>query len=648
MKPIWQPTPDAIQSANMTAFIKAVNSQHDLNLSSYEELHHWSIHNLRDFYRLLWDFCGVQASHKGKQEIHITPDLFKSIFFEDATLNYAENLLKDRPADMPAVIFWGEDKVKTTLTYSELYQHVAQLAAYLASIGVGKGDRVAGYVPNTHEALIAMLATTSLGAVWSSCSPDFGVNGVVDRFGQITPKVLFMAEGYYYNNKYFDCSLKIEEFTKELPSLEKIIVFSYTQEISNIPDHPKVTLWNQALETFHSTKTINFVQVPFNHPLFIMYSSGTTGVPKCIVHGVGGTLLQHLKDHQLHSDLKPGDKLFYYTTCGWMMWNWQVSGLASLATLCLYEGAPQGSILWEYAEQEQITHFGTSAKYIDYLQKSEIHPRSSHDLSNLRMIASTGSPLAPESFDFVYQHISPNVHLASISGGTDIISCFALGNPIGPVWRGELQVAGLGMDVRVFNEQGQSIKGEKGELVCTTPFPSMPIYFWNDEGDRKYRSAYFEKFPCVWCHGDYVEHTEHNGFIIYGRSDTVLNPGGVRIGTAEIYRQVEQIPEVLESLVVGQDWQGDVRVILFLRLKEGFTLTPELTDKIKLQIRTQTTPRHVPTKMIQVPDIPRTKSGKIVEIAVRDMIHGVAVLNTSALANPEALGYFRDMEELRG
>lgn len=646
-RPIWTPSAHLIENANLTRFITAVNEQYGLNLSSYDELHEWTLLNLQDFYRVLWDFCELSSSYKGKQEILLTRDLFKSAFFEDAKLNYAENLLSDRPLEVPAIIFWGEDKVKRTLTYGEIYQQVAQLAAYLKSLGVEKGDRIAGYVPNTPEAVIAMLATTSLGAIWSSCSPDFGVSGVVDRFGQIAPKVLFMAEGYFYNGKHFDCLHKIKDILKELPSLNKIIVFSYTQDVPSLPENPKMVKWDDTLNSFQDVETIEFTQVSFNDPLFIMYSSGTTGVPKCIVHGVGGTLLQHLKEHQLHCDIKPGDRVFYFTTCGWMMWNWQISAMASKATLCLFDGSPTNAILWDYAEKEQITHFGTSAKYIDYLQKSDIHPKDNYDLSHLRMIASTGSPLVSESFDFVYQHIASDIHLASISGGTDIISCFALGNPIGPLWRGELQAPGLGMDVAVFDEAGHPIKGQKGELVCKNPFPSMPIYFWGDEGDRKYHAAYFEKFPGVWCHGDYVEHTVHGGFVIYGRSDTVLNPGGVRIGTAEIYRQVEQIPEVLESLVVGQDWNGDVRVILFLILKQGFSLTPELADKIKQHIRSQTTPRHVPAKMIQVADIPRTKSGKIVELAVREIIHGSPVLNTAALANPEALKLYERLEELQ-
>ena len=645
--PIWTPSPSSIEAANIMRFIKVANHQYSLNLSSYDELHQWSIHNLEDFYRLLWDFCGLLSSHKGTHKILISPDLFNSKFFEDAQLNYAENLLRDRPQDMAALIFWGENNAKRTLTYGEVYQQVAQLSAYLKSIGVQKGDRIAGYLPNTPEAVVAMLAATSLGAVWSSCSPDFGLGGLLDRFGQISPKVLFMAEGYVYNGKYFNGLDKINELFNHLPSLEKIIVFPYINQEFSLPHTPHVISWDEALQPFHNVKTINFVQVPFNHPLFIMYSSGTTGSPKCIVHGVGGTLLQHLKEHQLNCDIKPGDKLFYFTTCGWMMWNWQVSALASKATLCLFDGSPAGSILWEYAEKEKITHFGTSAKYIDFMKKSALHPREHHNLSNLKVITSTGSPLGPESFDFVYQHIAPEVHLASISGGTDILSCFALGNPIGPLWRGELQVPGLGMDIHVFDDKGHSVKGHKGELVCKSPFPSMPIYFWNDEDNKKYYEAYFEKFPGVWCHGDYVEKTVHGGFIIYGRSDTVLNPGGVRIGTAEIYRQVEQIPEVLESLVVGQEWKGDIRIILFVILKEGSILNSELENKIKQYVRTQTSPRHVPAKIIQITDIPRTKSGKIMEIAVRDKIHNRPIVNSSTLANPEALKLYEHLEALQ-
>ncbi len=645
--PLWTPSSNQIQEANLTSFMHKVNARHKLALSSFKALHEWSIHHIQDFWQAVWDYCGLITSHTGERTVYFPHDIFKPEFFIDAKLNFAENLLRSRPLETPTLIFWGEDKVKRTLTFREVYQEVARLSASLKSLGVQKGDRIAGYVPNTPEAVIAMLATTSLGAIWSSCSPDFGMNGLLDRFSQITPKILFMADGYYYNGKRFDCLEKIEELYKNLPTLEKIIVFPFGDQLLSLPSHPLLTSWKEALAPFQPITEIEFVQVPFNHPVYIMYSSGTTDIPKCIVHGGGGTLLQHLKEHQLHCDIKPGDRVFYFTTCGWMMWNWQVSALASGATLLLYDGSPAGPILWQYAESERMTHFGTAAKYIDSLQKAGIHPKNTYNLSNLRMITSTGSPLAPESFDFVYEHISSHICLASISGGTDIISCFALGNPTGPVWRGELQAPGLGMNVQVFDQEGNPVVEKKGELVCTSPFPSMPVFFWRDERDLKYHASYFEKFSNVWCHGDYAEHTIHGGFIIYGRSDTVLNPGGIRIGTAEIYRQVEQIPEVLESLAVGQDWQGDIRIILFVKLREGLNLTPSLIKAITQKIRLNTSPRHVPTKIIQVLDIPRTKNGKIMELAVRETIHGRPVKNISALANPEALKLYEKLEELK-
>jgi acetoacetyl-CoA synthetase len=519
----------------------------------------------------------------------------------------------------------------------------------LRAKGVVAGDRVGGYLPNMPEAVIAMLATASIGAIWSSCSPDFGVQGVLDRFGQIEPKVLFSADGYYYNGQTHDSLTKLKDIVHQLPSLEQVVVVSY---VSSEPEVSGITRASVLADIVrpHVPGEIDFAQLPFNHPLYIMYSSGTTGVPKCIVHGAGGTLIQHLKEHLLHVDLKRDDRFFYFTTCGWMMWNWLVSGLASGATLMLYDGSPfhpDGNVLFDYAAAESIAVFGTSAKYIDAVNKAGLVPAETHDLTCMRTILSTGSPLVPESFDFVYEKVKRDVCLSSISGGTDIISCFALGNPILPVWRGELQCRGLAMRVEVYDDDGKPITGRKGELVCTTPFPSMPVGFWNDPDGAKYRAAYFERFPGVWCHGDYVELTEHDGMIIYGRSDAVLNPGGVRIGTAEIYRQVEQLPEVVESLVIGQQWQGDVRVVLFVRLRDGLILDEGLATRIKQQIRRNATPRHVPAKIIQVGDIPRTRSGKIVELAVRNVVHGEPVRNREALANPEALELFKNLPELR-
>ncbi len=639
-QPLWTPTARQIETATLTAFLKK------MKLQSYKELHQWSVTHIEDFWREVWDFCNVISSQEGKRILKLPQGIFKPRFFEDAHLNYAENLLRPRASDQEALVFWGEDKVKRKLSYGDLYAQVAALAAALKSMGVQQGDHVAGYVPNTPEAIIAMLAATSLGALWSSCSPDFGVNGVLDRFSQTKPKVLFMADGYFYKGKWFDCLEKIPALFKGLPTLKQVIVFSYENKPLSFPSQENVKTWDEALKPFQQIKKIDFVQVPFNHPLFILYTSGTTGVPKCIVHRTGGVLLQHLKEHQLHSDIKPEDRVFYFTSCGWMMWNWLISSLASGATLMLYDGCPEGEILWQFAEAEKITHFGTSAKYIDNLQKTARRPKDSYDLSALRMILSTGSPLAPEEFDYVYEAIKTDLCLASISGGADIVSCFALGCPILPVWRGELQVPGLGMNVQVFDETGKAVVGQKGELVCTTPFPTMPLYFWGDEGDQKYHATYFETYPNTWCHGDYAEVTFQGGFVIYGRSDAVLNPGGVRIGTAEIYRQVEKIPEVLESLAVGQEWQGDVRVILFVVLREGTALTDAFKNQIKQQIRQNASPRHVPAKIIAINDIPRTLSGKMVELAVRETIHGREVKNLTSLANPEALEPFKSLKEL--
>jgi acetoacetyl-CoA synthetase len=636
MKPLWTPSPERAAATELARFMKLAGK------SSYEELHRWSIERAAEFWELVWRFGEVRGE-MGDRRVIDAERMPGARFFPEGRLNYAENLLRERDATA-AITFWGEDRVKRRLSKRQLYDLVSRIAQALADAGVKKGDRVAGYLPNVPEATAALLATASLGAVWSSCSPDFGVQGVLDRFGQIEPKILFCVDGYLYGGKEFDLQEKASQVLEKLPSVEECVVVDYL----GAPARAGTSLYD-FLEAFDA-EDIRFEQVEFNHPLYILYSSGTTGVPKCIVHGTGGSLLQHLKEHRLQSDVRPGDRLFYFTTLGWMMWNWLVSGLASGATLVLYDGSPfvgRGKILFDLAEAEGVTHFGTSAKFIDALAKAGVKPKETHRLEKLRALLSTGSPLLPEGFDYVYGNVKDDVCLSSISGGTDIVSCFVLGNPMGPVWRGEIQAKGLGMAVEVFDETGKALKGEKGELVCTKPFPSMPVGFWNDPDGAKYRAAYFEKFPNVWRHGDWCEETEHGGFVIYGRSDAVLNPGGVRIGTAEIYRQVESLDEIVESLVIGQDWQGDVRVVLFVKLKDGLILDEALSARIKLRIRENTTPRHVPAKILQVADIPRTKSGKIVELAVRDVVHGREVKNIEALANPEALEHFTNRAELR-
>lgn len=647
-QPLWTPSVARIQAARLTAFLRAVQTQYQLQLPDYAALHRWSVEKPEQFWRAVWDFCGV-IGEPGDTVIMQGDPMPGARWFPEACLNFAENLLRAR-GDSDALVFCGEGRVTRRLTHAELYQQTAQLAAALRNAGVVSGDRVAAYLPNLPETVIAMLAATSLGAIFSSCSPDFGVQGVLDRFGQIAPKVLLAVDGYYYNEKTLDTRGKLRDILAQLPSVEQTIVVPYISAAPDLTGIPAAQTLTQFTAAFAHTTEIEFASLPFHHPLYVMYSSGTTGVPKCIVHGSGGTLLQHLKEHQLHGDIKPGDRLFYFTTCGWMMWNWLVSGLASGATLLLYDGSPfaqGGRRLFDFVTREQVTHFGTSAKFIDALSKSDLRPRTEYSFAQLRTVFSTGSPLAPEGFDFVHQHIKPDVNLASISGGTDIISCFVLGNPTLPVWRGEIQCKGLGMAVDVFDEEGQPVRETKGELVCTRPFPSMPLAFWNDDDGTKYRAAYFARFPGVWAHGDYAEITAHDGIIIYGRSDATLNPGGVRIGTAEIYRQVEQLPEVMESLVIGQEWAGDVRVVLFVRLKDDFVLDEALSTRIRQTIRTNTTPRHVPAKIIAVADIPRTKSGKITELAVRDVVHGRPVKNQEALANPEALRLFENLPELQ-
>lgn len=640
--PLWSPSDEQKRATSLHRFLAYTG------FSSYKDLYQFSVTDLEKFWNHIWDFCQVISPQKGKTIIQDVESVENAVFFPEATLNYAENLLRHRGSTV-AIEFFNEQGEYYSLTYDELYDHVSKVVLQLKQWEVGPGTIVAGYLPNIPQTVIAMLATASLGATWSSCSPDFGVSGVIDRFGQIHPSVLFIADGYFYHGKTFDCLEKLPDIQKGLPSVKHVVVIPYVhKEKKMCPEG--IICYDDILNRPSSDSDISFVQVPFNHPLYILFSSGTTGVPKCIVHGTGGTLLQHLKEHQLHCDLKKGDKLFYFTTCGWMMWNWQVSALASGATLVLFDGNPMypsPSILFDWAEKIEITHFGTSAKYIDSLAKLNLVLTQSHRLTKMRMIASTGSPLMPESFEYVYTHIKKDVCLSSISGGTDIVSCFALGNPMAPVWAGELQTPGLGMKIEVYDDEtGHPRSSGKGELVCTAPFPSRPVGFWNDPAGTKYHQAYFSHYENIWYHGDYVEMTPHGGVIIYGRSDAVLNPGGVRIGTAEIYRQVEKLPEIIDSIAVGQEWNHDVRVILFVRLQDNVALTQELKDKIKQQIRVNTTPRHVPHKIIQIPDIPRTRNGKIAELAVRDVVHHLPIKNKESLANPDVLVFYENIEEL--
>ncbi len=663
--PIWTPTPERIANANVTAFMHALNDAYGLQMSNYHALYEWSVTNPQHFWSAVWDFCGVVGERGVAPGIdimeneHLMPG---AKFFPKARINFAENLIerefKSR-TDCDAMIFWGEDKLRKRVTYRELDEQVSRWQQAMRTMRVKKGDRVAAFMPNMPEAVIAMLAATSLGAVWTSCSPDFGVQGVVDRFGQVEPVLLIACDGYLYNGKAVPTLARIAECVEQLPSVQRVVVVPYLHDIQteapamDVSSVPGAVSMGDFIGGYQPA-AIQYVRVGFNDPLYIMYSSGTTGVPKCIVHGVGGTLLKHLEEHILQCDVKSGDKVFFFTTCGWMMWNWLVSGLAANATLILFDGSPflgRGNILFDYVAADDVTHFGAGAKFYESLAKIKVNPGKTHKLCQLRSVMSTGSPLSPEGFQYIYDNIKSDVCLSSISGGTDIIGCFVGGVPVLPVYRGEIQTRMLGMAVDAWDDEGQPIRGEKGELVCTKPFPSMPIGFWHDDDGRKYRAAYFEHFPNVWTHGDYVEITERGGMVIYGRSDAVLNPGGVRIGTAEIYRQVEKLDEVLESVVIGQDWPpekpGDVRVVLFVRLVDGYQLNADLEKRIKEVIRVNTTTRHVPAKILAVPDIPRTKSGKIVELAVRNVVHGTAVKNRDALANPDALQHFAMREELK-
>jgi acetoacetyl-CoA synthetase len=655
-KPLWMPDERRSASTALSAFSAWLSERTGKALGDYDVLHRFSSGDPAAFWSAIWDFAAVEGNKGSVPYLADADRMPGATFFPGARLNFAENLLKHR-GDGDAIVFWGEDKVRRRLSWDDLRVEVGRASRAFAAAGVAAGDRVAGILPNMPESIASVLGAAAIGAVWSSCSPDFGVQGVLDRFGQIEPKVLVACDGYYYNGKAIDISDKLAQIVARLPSVALVIVVPYLGSAERAAEALNVTLaptgrralaWGDAVHALPQAP-LTFERFPFSQALYVLFSSGTTGMPKCIVHSAGGTLLKHLCEQQLHTDIKAGDRLFYFTTLGWMMWNWLVSGLASGATLLLYDGSPfhpSGNILWDYAQEERCTHFGTSAKYIDAMKKAELAPTRTHDLSSLGVMLSTGSPLAPESFDYVYEAIKPDLHLASISGGTDICGCFVLGIPTRPVWRGEIQGPALGLAVDVYGEEGQPLAGGKGELVCTNPFPSMPLGFWNDPQGEKYRAAYFSRFPDLWHHGDFAEWTGHGGMIIHGRSDATLNPGGVRIGTAEIYRQVEQLDEVQEAIVIGQEWDNDVRVVLFVVLKPEYVLDDSLRDRIRQQIRTGASPRHVPARIVQVADIPRTKSGKITELAVRDVVHGREVKNKEALANPEALELFRGLAEL--
>jgi acetoacetyl-CoA synthetase len=646
--PLWMPSTERTKSAAITDFASFCSKRSGLSLKDYEALHAWSITERGAFWDAVWDYCAISGD-KGEVLIENADKMPGALFFPHARINFAENMLwKDGDGD--AIVFRAEDKAQRRWSWNDLRSEVSRLQQAMKAAGIKQGDRIAAMMPNMPETVAIMLAASSLGAIFSSCSPDFGVEGVIDRFGQIEPKLFFACDGYWYAGKTLPLLEKLTSIAERLPTAQKIIIVKHIGVDGPTADAlPRA----QTLASFSGNfkpAALEFTRLPFNHPLYILFSSGTTGVPKCIVHGAGGTLIQHLKEHRFHADQKEGDRLFYFTTCGWMMWNWLVTGLASGMTLLLFDGSPfhpDGNVLFDFAQDERMTYLGTSAKYIDALRKSGLRPIETHDLSTVRTLSSTGSPLSPEGFAFVYDGIKKDVHLASISGGTDIVSCFVLGVPGRAVYAGEIQGAGLGMAVDVWDDDGRHVEGEKGELVCTRAFPSMPVGFWNDPDGKKYQAAYFDRFDNIWCHGDFAEWTKNGGLVIHGRSDATLNPGGVRIGTAEIYNQVEQLAEIAESLCIGQNHDDDVRVVLFVRLKEGEVLDDTLRDKIRKKIRTGASPRHVPAKIIAVTDIPRTKSGKITELAVRDVVHGRAVKNTEALANPEALALFKDLEDLK-
>ena len=640
--PLWTPDPENFSSTCSGQFIAYINEHFNQEVSDYSSLYDWSVACRESFWQAVWDFTGV-IGRRGKRTLLDGDNMEESIWFPDASLNFAENLLREKGEEV-AIYFRVEDKVAYNLTWDDLHCQVAALAAWLKSVGLEKGDRVAGFLPNMPEAVIAMLATTSLGAIWTSTSPDFGTQSVVERFGQTEPKVLICSDGYFYNGKTIDVRKKVDTIKEKIGTIKQTLVV----RLAGFDSLPGLD-WQEIQRDFNCDE-ITFEQVGFNHPLYILYSSGTTGKPKCIAHRTGGVLLQHVKELQLHSDVHRGDRVFYFTTCGWMMWNWLASSLACGASLVLYDGSPfhpGANVLWDYAEEVGATLFGTSAKYLDVLKKENYSPGKNHDLSMLRTLCSTGSVLVPESYDYVYANVKEDLCLSSISGGTDIVSCFVLGSPILPVYRGEIQCRGLGMAVDVFDEAGQPLVGEKGELVCCKSFPSQPAFFWGDTDGKKYHDAYFAKYKNIWHHGDFVKLMDHGGVTIYGRSDATLNPGGVRIGTAEIYRYVELLPEVQESVAIGQEWQGDIRIVLFVVLRDALPLSDALQASICKTVRDNCSPRHVPAKIVQVAGIPRTKSGKIVELAVRDVVHGNTVNNIGALANPEALENFKNLDELQ-
>lgn len=645
---LWSPSRDRIESTDMWRFMQFINEKYNREFNDYESLYMWSVTDIQDFWASAWDFLEIKASQTYDEVIEDVNKMPGAQWFPGARLNFAENLLRFRD-DKVALIFRGEDSERREMTYGQLYDEVAHLAASLKEFGVQPGDRVAGFMPNMPETIVAMLASVSLGATWSSCSPDFGKKGVLDRFGQIKPKVLFAANGYWFKGKNIDSQERISDIIAELPEIEKLVVVPYTDQDPDISRIPNSILYREFISSEKDLK-IEFEQLPFDHPLYIMYSSGTTGLPKCMVQSAGGILLNQLKELILHTDMKREDTIFYFTTCGWMMWNWLVASLGVGSKLVLYDGNPfhpDPGALWKMAQDEGVSVFGTSAGYVSALMNTEVRPVRDYDLTPLRAILSTGSPLTVEMFEFIYSEIKEDLQLASISGGSDINGCFALGNPMGPVYSGELQCRGLGMKIESFDENGKPVINTKGELVCTAPAPSMPIYFWDDPDNVKYKAAYFDVYPNIWRHGDFIEINDHGGVVIFGRSDATLNPGGVRIGTAEIYRQVEQMEEIEDSLVIGQEWKNDIRVILFVKMFEGIELTDDLIGRIKKSIRENASPRHVPAKIIAVPGIPYTINMKKVELAVKKIIHGQEITNRDALSNPEILDYYADIKELK-